>query len=134
LGGFADVWLVYMLSRRLMKRILQSVAVGFVLVTAYMMFSSVTFMLAGEHKELVPYLDLPVRLPKAVFFYLSPPIAEDFSPMMNQRKIFLIVFFYLANVLLYSIPAYILVRLISRRRRRFDMARMGSPPPPTFVN
>ena len=117
-----------------MKRILLAVVIGSGLVTAYMMFSFITFMLAGEHRGLVPYFDLPVRLPKAVFFYLSPPTAEDFSPVMNQRKMFLTVFFYLANVLIYSIPAYILLRLISRRGRRFESARSEPPPPPTFVN
>jgi hypothetical protein len=117
-----------------MKRILLSMAVGLGLVTAYMMFSSITFILAGEHKELVPYLDLPVRLPKAVFFRLFPPTAEDyFSPLMTQRKILLMVFFYLANVMLYSIPAYILIRLITRKGRRSQSARAGPPPPPTFV-
>jgi hypothetical protein len=115
-----------------MKRILLSIAIGFGLVTAYMMFSSVTFILAGEHRELVAYIDLPVRGPKAVFFYLYPPKADDFSPAMNRRKIFLTVFFYLANALLYSIPAYTLVRLVSRGRSRCEMARAYPPPPPTF--
>ena len=117
-----------------MKHILLSIAIGFGLVTAYMMFSSITFILAGEHKELVPYLDLPVRLPKAIYFHLFPPVAEDFSPVMNQRKICLMVFFYLANGLLYSIPVYTIVRPISRRMSRAESARAGPPPPPTFVN
>jgi hypothetical protein len=118
----------------MMKRILLSIAIGFGLVTAYMMFSSITFVLSGGNIELVSYLDLPVRLPKTVFFYLSPPTAEDFSPALTQRRIFLTTFFYLANGLLYSIAAYILIRLVSRRRRRFALSPTEPPPPPTFVN
>lgn len=118
-----------------MKRILLPLAIGFGLVTAYMMFSSITFILAGERRELVSYVDLPVRLPKSVFFYMSPPTAEDFSPVINRRKILLTVSFYLANVLLYSILAYTLVRLSSRRRTIFESARAEPPPPPPkFVN
>jgi hypothetical protein len=117
-----------------MKRILLSIAISLGAVTAYMMISSIIFILSGEPGELLPYLDLPVRLPKAVFFYLSPPTEEDFSPVVNQRKAFLTVFFYLANVLLYSIPAYILIRLISRRRRGVESAPAGPPPPPMFVD
>lgn len=115
-----------------MKRILLSVAISFCLLAAYMTISSTIFILSGEPGGLMPYLDLPVRLPKAVFFYFSPPTAEDFSPaLMTQRRIFLTVFFYLANVLLYSIPAYILIRIISRRRRGFESARAEPPPPGT---
>lgn len=117
-----------------MKRILLSVAVSFCLVAAYMLISSIIFILSGEPVGLVPYLDLPVRLPKAVFFHLSPPTAEDFSPGLNERRIFLAVFFYLANVLLYSIPVYILIRIISRRRRGVGPAPAQPPPPPTFVD
>lgn len=117
-----------------MRNILRALALGFGLVTAYMLFSSLTFMLAGERRGLLPYLDLPVRAPKAVFFYLSPPRAEDFSPAFSRRKLSLTVIFYLVNVLLYSVPAYIFIRLVARGRRGFEPKRAGPPPPPAPLN
>ena len=117
-----------------MKRILLSIAIGFVLVTAYMIVASVIHVLSGQKAELVPYLDLPMRLPKALFFYLLPPTAEDLTPVMNQKKILLAAVVYLANALLYSIPVYIVLTFILRGRRKVELTRMEPPPPPSFVN
>jgi hypothetical protein len=117
-----------------MKRLLLAAAIGFVLVTAYMIISSVIFVLSGQNIALVPYLDLPVRLPKIVFYYLSPPTAEDFSHEFTERKILLALFSYIANVLIYSIPAYILLRVISQRRKKAELPQPDPPPPPSFVN
>lgn len=117
-----------------MKRLLLSIVVGFVLVTAYMMVAAVMLVVSGYKIELVPYLDLPMRLPKVVFFYLFPPTAEDFSQHMNQKQLVLAILAYLANVLLYSIPAYIFITLSSRWRRKVALPQMEPPPPPSFVN
>lgn len=118
-----------------MKRILLAIAAGFVLVTAYTIVVSAIIVLSGRGMELVPYLDLPMRLPKAIFFYVFPPTAEDFTPVMNQKKILLGVSLYIANVLLYSIPAYLIITLISRRKRKVEPAQPEQPPPPpSFVN
>jgi hypothetical protein len=113
-----------------MKRLLLAIAIGFLLVTAYMIVSSVVFVLGGQNISLVPYLDLPVRLPKIVFYYFSPPMAEDFSPAFNGRKVFLGLFAYVANILLYSIPAYFLLTVFLRRRKKVELTQAVEPPPP----
>lgn len=117
-----------------MRRILLSIAAGFVLVTTYVVVASGIFILSGRKMELLPYVDLPMRLPKFIFFHLFPPTAEDFVPAMNQKKALLGVFFYIVNVLLYSIPAYLIITLITRGRRKVDPLQTEPPPPPSFVH
>jgi uncharacterized membrane protein len=89
-----------------MTRLLLSIASGLVLVTAYMIVVAGVFILSGENMQLLPYLDLPLRLPKALFFYLFPPTAEDFT---TQKSIVFASFAYIGNVVLYAIPAYALI-------------------------
>jgi hypothetical protein len=48
------------------KSLLLSIAIGFVVVTIYTTAAAVCFVLSGENMALVPYLDLPMRLPKVV--------------------------------------------------------------------
>ena len=115
-----------------MKRLLLSIAIGFLVVTVYTTAAAVCFVLSGENMALVPYLDLPMRLPKAVFFYLFPPTAQDFSQVMDQRRFVFLVFAYLVNCLLYSIPAYVVLILISRKKRSVNLAQLEPPMPPSF--
>ena len=117
-----------------MKRLLLAIAIGFLLVTAYMIFSSVIFLLSGQNVAIVPYLDLPVRLPKIIIYYFSPPTAEDFSTELSERKAFLGLLAFGINVLLYSILAYILLAVFSRRRKKVELTQAEPPPPPSFVS
>ncbi|HEX8458269.1 MAG TPA: hypothetical protein VF656_13290 [Pyrinomonadaceae bacterium] len=121
-----------------MRRVLLSIAVSFGLIATYAFSVAIIFILTGENTELLTYLDYPLRLPKFLPYYLSPPTAEDFSPLMNQRKILVAIFVYAANVLLYSLPAYLLLTLISRRisrRRKVELTQTEPPPPPpSFAN
>ena len=118
-----------------MKRLLLAIAIGFLLVTAYMIVSSVIFVLSGQNVAIVPYLDLPVRLPKIIIYYFSPPTAADFSTELSERKAILGFLAFAINVLLYSIIAYILLTVFSRRRKKVELTReVEPPPPPSFVS
>ena len=117
-----------------MKRLLLAIAIGFLLVTVYMIVSSIIFVLSGQNVAIVPYLDLPVRLPKIILYYFSPPIAEDFSPELTQRKAIFGLLAFGINVLLYSIVAYILLTIFSRRRKKVELTQAEPPPPPSFAD
>lgn len=80
-------------------------ATGLMLVTDYMIAAAAVFILSGENKELLPYLEFPTSLPKAVFFYFFPTRSD-----LTQLQ----VAFFIANTLLYAIPAYIFLTLLSR--------------------
>ena len=118
-----------------MKRLLLAIAIAFLLVTVYMIGSSVIFILSGQNLAIVPYLDLPVRLPKIIIYYFSPPTAEDFSTKFTTRRWVFALLVFGTNALLYSIPAYILLTIFSRTRKKIVSAReLEPPPPPTFIN
>lgn len=103
------------------------------LVTDYMIAVATIFNLSGDDQALLWYLDLPMALPKALFFYFVPPTAEDFSQVMTQRKVLMTIFFYIANTLLYAIPVYILLTVISRKRRGVAVDEVEPPRPPSLV-
>src|SRR5215813_4327857 len=111
-----------------------AIAIGFGVVTIYTTAAAVGFVVSGENPALVPYLDLPMRLPKAMFFYLFPPTARDFSGVMDQRRMLLTVFAYIANGFLYSVPSYGLLHFISRYRRDPRRAAPEPPLPPSFAD
>jgi hypothetical protein len=96
-----------------MKRVLLAIAAAFVLVTSYTTIAGIIFVLSGEPYWLVPYLDLPMRIPKKVYFSIVPPGPDVFLGVTSQRHIFLIAVFYVLNVLIYSIPSYIALTAIS---------------------
>ncbi len=90
-----------------MKRIPLSLATGLMLVTDYMIAAAFVFSLSGENKELLPYLGLPTSLPKTLFSYFWP------VTQVGNQKMALQVAFFIANALLYAIPAYMLLTLLS---------------------
>lgn len=89
-----------------MKRISLSMATGLMLVTDYTIAAPVIFFLSGENKRLLPYLNFPTALPRALFSYFFQPTGDP-SPL-------LLVAFFIANTLLYAIPVYLLLTLLSR--------------------
>ena len=114
-----------------MKRILLAFAISFVLVVAYMIVVSVIFVAYGQDAQLVPYLDVPVRLPKIVYFYFKPPTAADYQ-INSARQVVLGLSFVVINIFLYSIPVYFLLRLIGKRRKT-ETQKINTPPaPPSF--
>jgi hypothetical protein len=92
-----------------MKRILLSIATGLMLVTDYIIAAAAVFFLSGENKKLLPYLNFPTGLPKALYSYFFRPTAE-----LTQT---LFVSFFLANTLLYAFPVYVVLTLLSRPKQ-----------------
>ncbi len=117
-----------------MKRLLLSIAISFLLVTAYMTVSTIIFILSGQNIALVSYLDLPIKLPRILFYYFYQPSAEDFSTDFYVRQMFLDLFSFIANVLLYPIPVYILLTVFSRTRRKVELTQTEPPLPPSFAS
>ena len=91
-----------------MKRILLSIATGLMLVTDYMIAAAAVFFLSGENRKLLPYLNFPTGLPRALYF--------SFFPATEDPTRVLLVSFFVANTLLYALPVYLLVTLLSRTK------------------
>jgi len=123
-----------------MKRFLASILVSLVLIIGYLGISTVIVVMLSESPEnldrsLVSLVDLPLRGPKYVYYYLFPPTAEDFSTNTNDvglNRAFAAVLIFGANVLLYAIPIYILLVLVARLRNRTvaTEGRINPPSPP----
>ena len=79
-------------------------------------------------------VDIPMRLPKVLYYRIFPPTAEDYSVQFSLKRVVLAFGFFIANVLIYSIPAFIFLTLISRfRERQTQTTDNDSPPaPPSF--
>jgi hypothetical protein len=115
----------------LIKRLFLTIAISTALVAVYMIVVSVIYIAAGQNTALVPYLDVPVRLPKIVYFYFYPPTAADYQ-INSARQIILGLTFLVINIFLYSIPVYFVLRLIGKRRT-VNLKRIDMPPaPPLF--
>lgn len=115
-----------------MKRILLAFAISFILVFAYLLVVSVIFVLAGRDTQIVPYLDVPLRLTKIIYYYFFPPTADDYQLTVTWRKAGLSLLFFITNILIYSIPIYFLLRLIGKRKRK-PVPQIDTPPaPPRF--
>ena len=77
------------------------------LVTDYMIAAAAVFFLSGENKKLLPYLNFPTGLPRALYSY--------FVPTTSLSQVLLVSFF-VANTLLYALPVYLLLTLLSRNK------------------
>ena len=115
-----------------MKRILLSILIGVVFVVVYMMVVSVISILNEKNVSLLPYLNFPVRLPQVIFYYFSPPTAEDYQmETFTNRKLFLTFASFIINSLLYSILTYFFLAFISRFKKSKPL-QTEPPPPPSF--
>lgn len=120
-----------------MKRVLLSVAISLALVIGYLIAGAVIVALASPDlnhlsASAVYKVDLPMRLPKLIYYYFDPPIAQDYSTQLTSfgvRKILLAIGFFVFNVLLYAIPVYLVLTLIARRRRQPAPTDLPPPPP-----
>ncbi len=120
-----------------MKLLLLSVAITFVLMLGYLLVAGVVVVVSSPDQNnlnpsAIAMVDVPFRLPKIAYYYFFPPSAQDFSTDPNQigvRKGILATGFFVANLLMYSVPVYLLLRLfVGRRKKRSD--KVGKPPPP----
>lgn len=60
-------------------------------------------------RTIVNTVDIPMRLPKLIYFYFSPPTAEDYSMKLTVNKALLAGLFLITNILIYAVPVYILL-------------------------
>lgn len=119
-----------------MKRIFLAIGIGFALVFGYLAVSSVVVLMMSKDPahldmDLVSMVDIPMRLPKYVYYYFYPPTAEDYSAHFNMRRTFAAVLIFASNVLLYSIPPYLVI-LATARTRKPNTELLEVPPPPAF--
>jgi len=114
-----------------MKRILLALAAGLLVVVGYTLTVALIVVLTRKF-WLIWYLGMPMSLPKTVFFHFFPPTADDFSYRLTEKRIVFTIVAYGINVLLYSIPFYILFTIIARLRRRMPVTQPAPPMPPSF--
>jgi hypothetical protein len=114
-----------------MKRILFAVAAGIVFVTGYLFAIALIVVLSGNY-GLIRSLGIPLSLPKTVYFYFFPPTGVVFANRVTVEGIILTIMAYVINVLLYSIPFYLLFTIIARRRRKVPATQPPPPLPPSF--
>src|SRR5258706_11763374 len=119
-----------------MKRILLSIAVGFGLVLICLVVGAVIVLAYSKDgvfdPAVVAVVDLPMRLPKLIYFYFFPPTASDYLMQMNAKRWILAGSFFVSNVLLYSIPPYIFLSIWSRLRKPKPLTSEAPPSPPSF--
>jgi hypothetical protein len=113
-----------------MKRVLLSILIGFILVAVYLGILVIIYFSSASRSPYFAYLQIPVRLPTMIFYYFSPPTAEDYAPVLSIRKVLMAVVFFLVNILLYSIPPYLLLTLIARFRK--PESTPNAPPSPSL--
>jgi hypothetical protein len=120
-----------------MNRILLAVALSFAVIMAYMLIASVVVVLVSPNYDqlnasAVYKVDIPLRLPKIVYYYFFPPTAQDYSTQVSSlspRRWALGVAFFVANILLCSIPVYIVLTVVSGLRKPGTVS--PEPPPPS---
>lgn len=126
-----------------MKRFLLSIGISFVLIVGYLVVGTAIVVISSNDPnkldpQAIAMVDVPFRLPKYVYYYFFPPTLEDFSTDPSDlgfKKAIISVVFFGINLLIYSLPVYVLLSLISRLRRRSAGLRVnaGPPGPPTFT-
>lgn len=80
------------------------------------------------------YIDLPLRLPKLVFYYLFPPTADDYALSTNTKKTLGSGLIFATNILIYWVIAFVCLTLWNRFRKPKPWTQpvLSPPPPPTF--
>lgn len=115
-----------------MKRILLALLISFFFVAAYLTVLAVMFVMNNYDVRTINYFHSPLRLPQATYFYFFPPTLQDYQPDASTRKMILGASFFAINILLYSIPVYFIMFLISKFRKPKPMPTDEPPPPPSF--
>jgi hypothetical protein len=118
-----------------MKKILLSIGLSTILLIGYLMASTVVVVALSEridnlNREAVALVDVPLRLPKLVYYYIVPPTAEDYSMQIGPKRAVLAGVFYVANTILYAVPIYFMIRVFTGYRELGTPEQTPPPPPP----
>jgi hypothetical protein len=114
-----------------MKLFLYSVLLAFVLISIWLTIATGFVVTNNFDYAKVSFADLPLRLPKIIFFYFSPPSYEDYAMVYSTRKLVFGLFVFFGNLFLYSTPIYLLL-LFFKRTKTKQIRNEIPPPPPTF--
>ncbi len=113
-----------------MKRYLLSLLIGFGLVLLLFVGSVVAIHLSDFNPRVIYLSQFPFRLPYIVdqIFFTASLRATFFSSWIGAT-----LYVYVFNVLLYSVPIYVLLSIKERLKTKKSMAS-DPPPPPEFVD
>src|SRR5258708_31534192 len=119
----------------MLLRSLISLFFGFCLVMLYLIVGHYLFIYYVQHLRdygYIPDVYLGLQLPMFIYLSVSSMSESDFHKVVSENPI-LTGLVFLANVLLYSIPLYLLLSLISLfRHAKRQMTDEMPPPPPSF--
>jgi hypothetical protein len=119
-----------------MKKVLLSLAISFGLLVVYLIVSDVILILLSpdiNHLDLklAWEVGLPVSLPKVVYYHFFPPTAEDYTQQIGVRRALISLMLMVANVFIYAVPAYLILLIVSKRRKSEGLSpTIDVPPPP----
>jgi len=106
-----------------MKRVFLSIAIAFIFVVSYLIMLLVLFLNNDKKGIGMTALLYPISLPNVIYYYFFPlPPPDTLLPKL---------LFFISNVLLYSIPFYLLLILFSKLRKT-KVPSTEPPSPPTF--
>jgi ABC-type Na+ efflux pump permease subunit len=114
-----------------MKVFLHSILLAFVLICLWLSIATVFVVTNNFDVAKVPFVDLPLRLPKIIFFYFSPPTPQDYMTGFSIRKLVFGLCVFFGNLFLYATPIYLLL-LFFKRTKTEQIRNEIPPPPPTF--
>jgi hypothetical protein len=123
-----------------MKKVLLSLGISTLLLIVYAVISAIILVALSPDMQhynmrVVYYVDIPLRLPKYVYYYFFPPTAQDYSQVMTIKRGALAVAFFAANIFIYTLPVYFALLLISKNRKPKPEHQINTPPPPeVFLN
>jgi hypothetical protein len=108
-----------------MKRVFLSLGIGFAMELFYS--GTVVFLSVIEvvRPSLIGIISIPLELPTVVpwLFYSW----DELVRFVAAHRVVAIIYMSLANAIIYSIPVYLILKLIKRKR---SPAPISSPPPP----
>jgi hypothetical protein len=113
-----------------MRRVLLSVGIGFVLVMSYLGLVMTLYVGEFVSRPTSDTLSLPLLLP-----VVAPRLLFEWSAIGNfgtKHRLAAGVYLVFANVIIYSIPVYLILSLIKRKKRKPIAASTAPPPPPEF--
>ncbi|HEV7699252.1 MAG TPA: hypothetical protein VGO43_03400 [Pyrinomonadaceae bacterium] len=124
----------------MIKKILLSLGISIVLLVGCLVVGTVIVLVAsaGQKDFNVPAVhvaDLPFRPMKALYYWISPPTSEDYKQTITMKKLAVIPVVYGGSVLLYAIPIFGILVLVSKIRPRKENSELiDSPPQPPSID